>query len=69
MAHCFLFSQNCVNEHCIIESKPENTVNDLRFGDPWPCLEDYVSKIDLEAMDALEHSHVPYGALCGRIAH
>lgn len=45
----------------MIESKPESTVHDYRFGYPWPELEKMATDLDLDALDEAEHSHVPYG--------
>lgn len=52
-----------VNEHCIIDSKPENIVQDYRFGNPWKALRDLASSMRFEEMAAAEHSHVPYGII------
>ena len=53
--------QNCTNEVCVIESKPEHSLDDLRLGDPWPDLLEAARSIDLDALDPTAHSHVPYG--------
>lgn len=45
----------------MIESKPESTVHDYRFGYPWPELEKMATDLDLDELDEAEHSHVPYG--------
>lgn len=45
----------------MIESKPESTVHDYRFGYPWPELEKMATDLDLDELGEAEHSHVPYG--------
>uniref|UniRef100_H2ZIZ5 NEDD8-activating enzyme E1 regulatory subunit n=1 Tax=Ciona savignyi TaxID=51511 RepID=H2ZIZ5_CIOSA len=49
-----------VNEHCVVESHPDNAHADLRLLDPFPELIEYANSIDLEQMEKKEHSHVPY---------
>ena len=51
----------CVSEHCIVESKPDSEVSDLRIANPWPELVEAAEKLRLEDLDDAEHSHVPYG--------
>lgn len=60
--------RNCIAEHCVIESKPENAVNDLRAHAPWSELATAASSIDLDALDEADHSHVPYGLLLVKAA-
>jgi amyloid beta precursor protein binding protein 1 len=55
--------RNSIEEHCVIESKPENTVQDYRFADPWPELKVLADSVRLEDLDQAEHSHVPYGII------
>lgn len=43
----------------VIESHPEN-VSDLRLATPFQQLLDYVSTIDLDALDQTDHGHVPF---------
>ena len=59
------YLRNCVAEHCIIESKPDSEVHDLRLGNPWPELAAAAAATALEGLDDAEHSHVPYGELGG----
>jgi hypothetical protein len=47
----------------IIESKPDNTVPDLRLAHPCPELRAFANSIDLESCTNIVHKHVPYGAL------
>ncbi|KAJ3163335.1 NEDD8-activating enzyme E1 regulatory subunit [Geranomyces variabilis] len=48
-----------VREHTIVESHPEQII-DLRFDSPFPALAAFADSFDLDAMDSLAHSHVPY---------
>ena len=50
-------------EHAIIESHPDNTLEDLRLDKPFPALAAYMDGLDLEAMDKAEHGHTPYVVL------
>jgi len=56
-----------VPEHCVIESKPESEVHDLRLNNPWPELAAAARAVDLNALDETEHSHVPYGEHCSSL--
>lgn len=51
------------SEHKIIESKPQNYVNDLRINAPFPALRSFVDSIDLSTVDDITHKHVPFLAL------
>lgn len=53
--------QASLKEHRVIESKPDNTVEDLRFHQPWPQLKHFADAIDLASADDITHKHVPYG--------
>jgi amyloid beta precursor protein binding protein 1 len=55
--------RNSVREHRVIESKPDNVVQDFRFGRPWPELAELVESVDLSGMESADHSHVPYGVI------
>ena len=33
------------SEHCVIESKPDNTLDDLRLLSPWPELTEYAAQV------------------------
>lgn len=48
-----------IPEHLIVESHPESLV-DLRLDSPWQELSHLASFLNLEDMDNMEHSHVPY---------
>lgn len=47
-------------EHVIVESKPDNFVEDVRLDEPFPELQDLASSIDLETLTKQQHSHVPW---------
>eukprot|EP00164_Ancoracysta_twista_P000745 GFYU01000981.1.p1 GENE.GFYU01000981.1~~GFYU01000981.1.p1 ORF type:complete len:536 (-),score=164.70 GFYU01000981.1:18-1625(-) len=47
-------------EHTIIESKPENFVEDLRVLNPFPALSEIVANVDLATLDDAAYEHVPY---------
>lgn len=52
-----------VEDHPVVESKPDSTVPDLRLSDPsgpFPALKALVDATDMDSMDNAEHSHVPY---------
>lgn len=49
-----------IGEHCVIESKPDNILDDLRLAAPWPELQQLASSVDLDALDDVHHKHVPY---------
>lgn len=48
-----------LNEHCVIETHPDNETPDLRLDKPWPALQEHLEKIDIEKLDQKERSHVP----------
>jgi len=50
-------------EHAIIESHPDNALEDLRLDTPFPALAAYMDSVDLDAMDKGEHGHTPYVVL------
>ncbi|KAL3148869.1 hypothetical protein ABBQ32_001742 [Trebouxia sp. C0010 RCD-2024] len=52
-----------LKEHRVIESKPDNSVEDLRFHQPWPELQRFADAIDLASADDITHKHVPYAVL------
>ena len=49
-----------VQDHHIIESKPDSDPYDLRILNPFPELEEYCSGYNLAEMESLEHGHTPY---------
>lgn len=70
--HCgeplFLFLSSC-RRHAdgvsVVDTHPETT-HTLRVDEPFPALEKYARELDLEAMDSLEHSHIPWVILLVR---
>eukprot|EP00250_Pteridium_aquilinum_P009703 c18873_g1_i2 orf=127-1713(+) len=53
----------CVKEHCIIESKPDNLMNDLRLQKPWEELKRFADELDAEIDDPVIHKHIPFAIL------
>lgn len=55
-----------IRDHEIIESRiggfssDKGPKNDMRIADPFPLLKAYFDSIHLEALDSLQHAHVPY---------
>lgn len=47
-------------DHTVLESKPDPPKDDLRLSNPFEQLKTFVNQFDLEKLDNLEHSHVPY---------
>jgi len=47
-------------EHLIVNSQPDNALEDLRLDHSFPKLDQYMANMDLSSMDNLEHSHTPY---------
>lgn len=48
-----------VKEHTVVEAHPDNENPDLRLDCPWPALQEYLDKIDVEKLNTKERSHVP----------
>ncbi|XP_033842439.1 NEDD8-activating enzyme E1 regulatory subunit [Periophthalmus magnuspinnatus] len=49
-----------VEEHTVIESHPDNALEDLRLDQPFDQLRNHVASYDLESMDKKDHSHTPW---------
>jgi len=62
------YLRNCVAEHCIVESKPDSEVHDLRLSNPWPELAAAAESLNLDDLDDSDHAHVPYGLLLVKAA-
>ncbi|KAJ7522995.1 hypothetical protein O6H91_18G033900 [Diphasiastrum complanatum] len=58
----------CIQEHDVIESKPDNPVDDLRLHKPWPELKRFVDQFDIDAKDQLEHQHIPFAIILVKVA-
>ncbi|OAE19011.1 hypothetical protein AXG93_2839s1060 [Marchantia polymorpha subsp. ruderalis] len=56
-----------VKEHVVIEAKPDNKVEDLRFHKPWPELRRLVEEFDIDTKDPVIHKHIPFGVLLIKI--
>eukprot|EP00894_Picocystis_sp_ML_P001093 jgi/Pico_ML_1/51610/g2605.t1 len=50
-------------EHPVIEARPDNVPDDLRLLSPWPELDAYVDKFELEGLDEATFRHVPHVVL------
>jgi len=57
-----------VMEHAVIESKPDNKVEDLRLHKPWPELQRFVDEFDIDTPDNNIHKHIPFAILLIKIA-
>lgn len=49
-----------VSELCIIESHPDNLLEDLRLDKPFPGLKEFMDTIKLPEMNHKQFSHTPY---------
>uniref|UniRef100_A0A8C9NBF8 NEDD8-activating enzyme E1 regulatory subunit n=1 Tax=Serinus canaria TaxID=9135 RepID=A0A8C9NBF8_SERCA len=49
-----------IKEHTVVESHPDNMLEDLRLDRPFPELTEHVQNYDLEHMDKKDHSHTPW---------
>ena len=49
-----------VSEHCVIESHPDNLLEDLHLDKPFPGLIEFMENIKLTDMDHKQFSHTPY---------
>ncbi|XBH95990.1 hypothetical protein VPH35_086465 [Triticum aestivum] len=49
-----------IKEHCVIESKPDHFLDDLRLHNPWTELKQFAKSIDICDKDAVVHKHTPY---------
>lgn len=47
------------SEHCVIESHPDNTFEDLRLDKPFPGLVQFMDSVKLSEMDHKQFSHTP----------
>ena len=56
LGYCRVLVQN----HHIIESKPDSDPYDLRILNPFPELDEYCGGFVLSEMESLEHGHTPY---------
>uniref|UniRef100_A0A4W5MQR9 NEDD8-activating enzyme E1 regulatory subunit n=1 Tax=Hucho hucho TaxID=62062 RepID=A0A4W5MQR9_9TELE len=49
-----------VQEHTVIESHPDNALEDLRLDQPFAELKNQIQSYDLEGMGKKDHSHTPW---------
>ncbi|KAG7263139.1 LOW QUALITY PROTEIN: hypothetical protein CRUP_038448 [Coryphaenoides rupestris] len=49
-----------VQEHTVIESHPDNALEDLRLDQPFSALTDHIQSYQLDSMDKKDHSHTPW---------
>ncbi|XP_034281249.1 NEDD8-activating enzyme E1 regulatory subunit [Pantherophis guttatus] len=49
-----------IKEHPVIESHPDNALDDLRLDNPFPELREHIQSYNLEQMEKKEHSHIPW---------
>ena len=49
-----------VREHCVIESKPDNPLPDLRLDIPFTELIEFYQNIDLSVLNSTDHAHIPF---------
>uniref|UniRef100_A0A8C5CKG3 NEDD8-activating enzyme E1 regulatory subunit n=1 Tax=Gadus morhua TaxID=8049 RepID=A0A8C5CKG3_GADMO len=49
-----------VKEHTVIESHPDNALEDLRLDRPFSELTDHIQSYQLESMEKKDHSHTPW---------
>uniref|UniRef100_A0A453M9D9 THIF-type NAD/FAD binding fold domain-containing protein n=1 Tax=Aegilops tauschii subsp. strangulata TaxID=200361 RepID=A0A453M9D9_AEGTS len=57
-----------IKEHCVIESKPDHFLDDLRLHNPWTELKQFAKSIDICDKDAVVHKHTPYIVILVRLA-
>ncbi|CAH9121171.1 unnamed protein product [Cuscuta epithymum] len=57
-----------VKEHAVIESKPDNFMDNLRLNNPWPELQRFAESIDLNTSDLVLHKHTPYVIILVKLA-
>ncbi|XP_032833388.1 NEDD8-activating enzyme E1 regulatory subunit [Petromyzon marinus] len=49
-----------LREHTVVESHPDNALEDLRLDRPFPALVKHLASCDLALLDKKEHSHTPW---------
>jgi amyloid beta precursor protein binding protein 1 len=54
------YSRVVLPELCIVESKPDNALEDLRIPDPFPELVEICDSIDIDIEDSTQHCHTPW---------
>ncbi|XP_060109867.1 NEDD8-activating enzyme E1 regulatory subunit isoform X2 [Heteronotia binoei] len=49
-----------IKEHQVVESHPDNALDDLRLDNPFPELREFLQAYDLDHMEKKDHSHTPW---------
>uniref|UniRef100_A0A8C3XJN7 NEDD8-activating enzyme E1 regulatory subunit n=1 Tax=Chelydra serpentina TaxID=8475 RepID=A0A8C3XJN7_CHESE len=49
-----------IKEHPVVESHPDNALEDLRLDNPFPELREHIQSYDLDHMEKKDHSHTPW---------
>ncbi|XP_025065255.1 NEDD8-activating enzyme E1 regulatory subunit isoform X2 [Alligator sinensis] len=49
-----------IKEHPVVESHPDNALEDLRLDSPFPELKEHIQTYDLDHMEKKDHSHTPW---------
>uniref|UniRef100_A0A8C0IQP4 NEDD8-activating enzyme E1 regulatory subunit n=1 Tax=Chelonoidis abingdonii TaxID=106734 RepID=A0A8C0IQP4_CHEAB len=49
-----------IKEHPVVESHPDNALEDLRLDNPFPELREHMQSYDLDHMEKKDHSHIPW---------
>ncbi|XP_025914819.1 NEDD8-activating enzyme E1 regulatory subunit isoform X1 [Apteryx rowi] len=49
-----------IKEHPVVESHPDNALEDLRLDKQFPELREHIQSYDLDHMDKKDHSHTPW---------
>ncbi|CAG9461668.1 unnamed protein product [Pedinophyceae sp. YPF-701] len=50
-------------EHRVLETRPEVPQADLRLDAPWPELQQHALSYDMEALEDIQHKHVPWACV------
>ena len=66
-AVCLYGVKDCTLIEVVVDCHPDST-HTLRIDAPFPALEAYAKGLDLESMDSMEHSHVPWVVLLVKAA-
>jgi len=58
-----------VPEHTVVETHPDNPIDDLRLDAPLPELQELANAVDLSTLDSEQRAHVPYLLLLLKAKH
>ena len=56
----FFFAKLQVREHAVVESHPDNVLEDLRLDSPFDGLLEFLKEQNFETMSKNEYMHTPY---------